>query len=256
MTARETNSLEAYLKYLQARWHHFRFTKEDILISRRLTEEAISIDPEYGQAYSLLATTHMVDVWLRTTKSPKQSLGKAIELARKAIALGAAGSHGLLGWLYAMARQHDKAIAECQQAVDLDPNSASAHAWYGMVLNSTGRFEEAVHEFEQAVRLDPFSPSWVLRSFGSAYSNTGRYEEAIATFKKAVQKAPNDLLSHLFLASAYCQAGRMEEAQTEAAEVLRIDPKFSLEYFAKQLTFKDQDRRDRFKEALRKAGLK
>jgi adenylate cyclase len=255
VTARETNSLEAYLKYLQARWHHMRFTKEDILISRRLTEEAISIDPEYGQAYSLLATTHMVDVWLRTTKSPKQSLGKAIELARKAITLGAAGSHGLLGWLYAMTRQHDKAIAECQQAVDLDPNSAVAHAWYGMVLNSTGRFEEAIHEFEQAVRLDPFSPSWVLRSLGGAYSRAGRHEEAIATCKKAVQKAPNDLLSRLFLIRVYSGAGRMEEAQTESTEVLRINPKFSLEYFAKQMTVKNQDQRDRFIEALRKAGL-
>jgi hypothetical protein len=47
----------------------------------------------------------------------------------------------------------------------------------------------------------------------------------------------------------------MEEAQTEAAEVLRIDPKFSLKYFAKQMTVKNQGQRDRFIEALRKAGL-
>ena len=131
-----------------------RFTKEDNLISRRLAEEAIFIDPEYGGAYYLLATTHMLDVWLRATKSPKQSLEKAIELARKAISLGGTGSHALLGWLYAMTRQHDKAIAECQQAVDLYPNLASAHAWYGMVLNSTGRFEEAVPVFEQAICYD------------------------------------------------------------------------------------------------------
>ena len=233
-----------------------RFTKEDNLISRRLAKEAISIDPEYGMAYFLLAATHMVDVWLQATKSPRRSMGKAIELARKAVTLDGAASHGLLGWLYAMAKQHDKAIAECQQAVDLDPNSAGAHTWYGMVLNSTGRFEEAAHELEQAMRLDPFSPGWRLRSLGGAYSATGRHEEAIATCKKAVQKAPNDLLSHLFLAKAYSVAGRMEEAQTEAAEILRINPKFSLEYFAKQLTLKNQADRDRLINALRKAGPK
>jgi adenylate cyclase len=254
--ARDTNSLDAYLKLLQALDHHMRFTKEDNLISRRLAEEAISIDSEYGGAYNLLAATHMLDVWLRATKSPKQSLGKAIELARKAVILDGASAHGMLGWLYNMTKQHDKAIAECQRAVDLDPNSAVARAWYGHVLRSVGRCEDSVHELEHAVRQNPFTDAWILRSLGGAYACTGRSEEAILTFKKALQKAPNDLLSHLLLAATYSRAGRMEEAQTEAAEVLRINPKFSLEYFAKRMTLKNQDDKDRVIDTLRKAGLK
>ena len=82
------------------------------------------------------------------------------------------------------------------------------------------------------------------------------YLKGLEASKKALQKAPNDLLSHLLLAAAYSRAGRMEEAQTEAAEVLRINPKFSLEYFAKRMTLKNQDDKDRVIEALRKAGLK
>jgi len=50
---------------------------------------------------------------------------------------------------------------------------------------------------------------------------------------------------------------REEEARAEAAEVLRINPKFSLDNFAKKLPPpKDQPRRDEYISALRKAGLK
>jgi adenylate cyclase len=254
--ARDTDSLEAYLKLLQAREHHFRFTKEDNLISRRLADEVISIDPAYGQAYVILAATHMLDIWLGATKSPRQSLGKAIELANKAVTFDGATAHAILGWLYVMAAQHDKAIAECQKAIDLDPNSASARGWYGMALRFAGRFEDSVYELEQAQRIDPFSPTWRLRALATSYSFTGRHEEAIATGKKAAQKAPNDQLSHVILALAYSMAGRMEESQTEVSEVLRINPKFSLEYFAKRMTYKNQADKDRVIEALRNAGFK
>jgi hypothetical protein len=50
--------------------------------------------------------------------------------------------------------------------------------------------------------------------------------------------------------------GREKEARAEAAEVLRIDPKFSLDFLAKILPYKDQSRRDKVINALRKAGLK
>ena len=50
--------------------------------------------------------------------------------------------------------------------------------------------------------------------------------------------------------------GREKEARAEAAEVLRINPKYSVDYYAKTLMFKDQSANDRVVDALRKAGLK
>ena len=64
--AKGTNNLEAYLKVMQARSIHMRFTKDDNLISRGLTEEAISIDPEYGNAYVLLAATYMLETFFES----------------------------------------------------------------------------------------------------------------------------------------------------------------------------------------------
>ena len=253
--AGNTNSLDAYLKYLQSREYHMRMNKEANLTSRRLLEEAISIDPEYGTAYALLGATHMLDVFLQATNSPNQSLGKAIELEQKAIALGA-DAHGVLGFLYTIIRQHDKAIVECQQAVELNPNSATARTFYGLALNLMGRFEEAVHELEQGVRLDPFSSSFSLRSLALAYCNVGRSEEAIEICKKAIQKAPDDLIARIIFIQAYSLAGQQEEAQKEAEEVLRINPNFSLESYAKTLGYKNQAYTDRVIATLRAAGLK
>ncbi len=252
--ARSTNSLEAYLKYLQAREYHFRFTKEDNLNSRRLLEEVISIDPEYGTAYALLGATHILDVFLQATDSPKRSIGEATELYRKAIALGAHAQQ-LLGFVYSMQGQHEKAIAECRRAVELDPNSANARTFYGHVLNKAGRFQEAVLELEHSLRLDPVSSSFSLRVLGITYCNVGRYEDGIAFSKKAIQKAPNDLIAYLGLTYAYSAAGRQEEAQKAAAELLRINPKFFLQSYEKRAAYKNQADTDRMIAALRKAGL-
>jgi adenylate cyclase len=253
--AKGTNSLEAFLKYLQAREYHYRFNKEDNIISRQLLEGAISIDPEFGAAYGLLGATHMQDVFIQATKSPKQSIGKAIELTRKSISLGTS-YQALLGWLYVMVKQHDKAVVECQKAIELLPSSAHARTFYGLALNSVGRFKEAVHELKQAVRLDPLSSSFVLRSLGFAYALLGRHEEAITAGKKAVERGPNDILAHIVMAYAYSASGRMNEAQAEASEVLRLNPKFSLEEFNKRLSLKYQADKDRVIDSLRKVWPK
>jgi len=251
--ARGTNSLEAYLKVIKARNIHMRFTKDDNLISRDLTEEAISIDPEYGAAYVLLAATYMLEAIIGGNQSREELMGQAIGYAKKAVELGAVGGHGMLGNLYSLIGQIDKALTECKIAVDLAPNSASELTWYGAVLIKDGQYDMAVEQLEQAGRRDPMAGTWFLRYLGSAYSLKGRHDEAISTLKKAIQKAPKDYLSRLFLTRAYVFAGKPDEAQAEAAEVLRLNPNFSLKKFAK--TYKGKDK-DRSIDAYRQAGLK
>jgi adenylate cyclase len=60
---------------------------------------------------------------------------------------------------------------------------------------------------------------------------------------------------HIHLAASYSSLGFEAEAQAEAAEILRIDPKFSLQYFAKTIPYKNQADTERLIASLRKAGL-
>jgi adenylate cyclase len=155
-----------------------------------------------------------------------------------------------------MKRDYDKAIAEGEKAVALDPGGADAHAWLGMGLNYADRPKEAIPLFEKAIRLNPFGPTSYFLNYGTSYRMMGQYQEAITQYKKALRIAPNNIIAHIALAGTYSLLGRNEEARAEAEEVLRLNPKFSLESYAKTLPFKNQAQIDRLVEALRKAGLK
>jgi adenylate cyclase len=256
--ARSTNNLEAYLKYLQARDLLNRGNPESNALARQLAEAAIALDPRFASAYYVLARTVFTQAWQGTSKSPQDSLEKSIELLHKAITLDAtnAEAHSLLGWIFSMNRQHDKAVTEGEKAVALDPNSAESHMNFGKILTFAGRYEESIPEYQTAIRLNPIPPNIYLFSLGMSYALTRQYDEAIIWCEKAVRREPNAWLARLFLAVAYSLAGRDEKARIEAEEVLRINPKFSLEKFAQNVTYKNQEDKERLIGALRQAGLK
>jgi adenylate cyclase len=254
--ARGTDNIEAYLKMGQATSYFFHADKGSNLLARQICEEIIALDPEWEVPYCLLGWTHWQDVWLRSSDFPEESVRKAFQFAQKAISLSESPiAHALLSFLYTLTRQHEKALKEGERSIALGPNSADAHAWYAYTLHTAGQPDKAISLFEKALRMNPFPPSWYFMFLGSAYRQVGRYEEAISACKKAIQKEPSNVFAHLALTSIYASSGREEEARTQAQEVLRIDPTFSIKYFAKTLPFKDQAVTDRLVEALRKAGL-
>ncbi len=256
--ARSTNNLEAYLKYLQARDLLNRGNTQSNALAKQMAQEAIALDPRFASAYYVLARTAFNEAWQETGKSPQDSLEKSIELLQKAIALVAtnAEAHSLLGWIFSMNRQHDKAVAEGEKAVALDPNSAESHLNFGKILTFAGRYEASIPEYQAAIRLNPIPPSYYLYSLGMSYALTRQYDEAITWCEKAVGRGPNSLFARVFMAAVYSLAGRDEQARIEAAEVLRINPKFSLEKFAQNVTYKNQEDKERLISALRQAALK
>ena len=72
-----------------------------------------------------------------------------------------------------------------------------------------------------------------------AYCNAGRYEEAIATQKRALARNPQFWGPHFCLAACYGHLGREAEAQAEAAEVMRVNPNFSLGVFQRSVPYKE-----------------
>jgi len=253
-----TNNLDAYLKILQARDLKRTQTVENNYKARQLAEEAIKLDPKYAQAYRWLGGTHLIDVWLGSTKSPRESLKKAVEFAQKAISLddSLGGAHGLLGNLYIMTRQYDKGMQEVERAVELEPNGADAHVFLGMGLKYVDRAEEAIPVLKKAIRLDPHTPGWYMHVLAGAYRDIEKHEEGIEWGEKAVQRNPKNVLSRVILCSIYGLAGRMDEARVQATEIMRLNPKFSVERFARTDPQKNQVAKKRYIDALRKAGLK
>ena len=252
-----TNNFEAYTKFLQGLEYGKRFNREGNLLARNITQEAIDLDPNYPRGYRLLATTHWLDVTLGISPSPKQSLMKAAQLYQKVIAMDPsdAVAHAFLGMVYTLMRQHEKGVAEAEKAVALNPNAADAQAFFGNILHFNGRHNEAIAAITKAIRLNPFPPNWYFLFLGYACCNAGRYEEAIEALKKALRVSPDNIFAHIRLAETYSLSGREQEARAEAAEVLRINPKFSFKRFVNTMPYKNNADRDLLINALRKAGL-
>jgi adenylate cyclase len=256
--AEGTKNLDAYLKCMEAYTNYLRTTKEGNALGKKLAEEVIALDPKYPRGYVLLAQIYLWDILLGTTESPEKSLVRAKDLAEKAIALDNSEStaHGLLGSIYLMSRQHDKAITQVERAISLNPNDASNSIRLGFVLLNSGRPQEAISALKNHRRLNPIPSQQYYLQLVTAYRLSGQYREAIETGKEALRQVPDNINIYLQLTAAYMMMGREEEARAAAVEVMKTNPKFSLEWYTKTIYFKNQNDIDKTIDALRKAGLK
>jgi adenylate cyclase len=157
--------------------------------------------------------------------------------------------------LYSWSGRYDEGIAEAERGVELDPNSATANFFLGMVLRYAGRSKEAIPVLRKALRLEPMAPDIFVQNLALAYFQTGDCREALTVCEKGLNRQPDNLNSHVITAIVYASCGREEDARKEANEVLRINPKFSVESYSRILPYKNPSDRDRSVQGMRKAGL-
>jgi adenylate cyclase len=216
------------------------------------------IDPNYARAYAMLCASH-VYAWFEPFDCDYLSLAaidRAVELAETAVRLDARlpQAHAQLGHVLVFKRQHDGAIAEFERAFALNPNFIdNRFAW---VLLYAGEPARAIKVLKANIRLDPFQPLiFSLGAMGMANYMLRRYGEAVLFFRECASRLPNLQTPHLWLATSYAQSGQLREARTEAAEVLRINPGFTLEGYERLLPYKDPKDAEHRLDGLRKAGL-
>ncbi len=252
-----TDNLEAYDAFLRAEAYFWRYTQEAHAQARQLYERALALDPQYAAAHASLAVTYLVE-WIWQWSQDPQTLDRALVLAQRALALDNSlpVAHRVLGAVYLLHEQYEQAIAEGERALSLDPNDADAYVTLAMILNFVGRLEDAIGLIEQAMRLNLHYPAWYAQQLGIAYRLAGRYEEAAAAHHRALARNPDFLAAHLGLAAIYGETGQEAKARTAVAEVLRINPHFSLEALRRGTPLKDRAAFERFRAALHKAGLK
>jgi len=142
-----------------------------------------------------------------------------------------------------------------ERALTLEPNGADVNALLGLMLRYLGRPEEAISVLEKAIRLNPIPPAWYLYNMGDAYRLAGLHDKAIESFKKVLKQNPDHFLAKVYLAATYGETGQKEEGQRVAEEVIQINPKFSVEPYAKRLPYRNRDDIEQIIEGLHKAGL-
>jgi adenylate cyclase len=259
LTAKGTKNLEAYLKVVQASQVRYGYNEQSFATAKKLAEEAIALDPKYAMAYAVVGMTLANEVNIGQYKDPREVLERARKYGEKAVALddSLAYAHVALGLALVMSRDYDRAISEAQRAVDLEPGSAVANLHLGVCLSLSGQYQQSLPALKKSLRLSPVPIPTSLSQLGFTYRMLGQYQDSIAVLKELTQREPDSLSGRLHLAASYMLAGKESEARAEVAEVLRINPNFSLEQYANSNPMKNRiDLTEHFIEPLRKAGLK
>ncbi|MBA3715958.1 MAG: winged helix-turn-helix domain-containing protein [Pyrinomonadaceae bacterium] len=211
-----TENVEAYQLYIKGRYFWEKRTEQGIKKGIQFAEQIIGIDPTFVSAYVGLADSYsFLGEYLHL--DPNKAFPKAKEAALKALEIDAtlAEPHAALAeTLLFHDWDWDGAEREYRQAIELNPNYASAQHFYTWLLMMQGRFDEAQFRIEQAQKIDPGSLTLNTAVGLPAYFSRD-YDRAIKQFRQTLDLDPDYIHAHYYLGAALTHKGMYREAIAE-----------------------------------------
>jgi len=162
-----------------------------------------------------------------------------IHLIEDVVATGRAfaDAHHLLGLSYSLVGQHDKALEELDEALDLNPRYVEALVHRALVLNQLGREDEADAALRRAGQVGSdaqrgFAGHVAAKlanhhaSLGDAYVEAGGLGEGIEQYQAALALGPGFHDLRYKLGRLFLEAGRVLEAREQFEVIVRDRPNF------------------------------
>lgn len=252
-------SLDAWDLLMRALSHYWRVTRQDHDTARALLERAIAIDPNYGQALSLLAVNDMFGVHLGWAQlAAVAPVAEAAALAAVRCDHEDAWAHAALGSVCFSTRRLADALAEFEQALALYPNFSLAQGYYALALSYAGRSQDSFEAAQRAIRLSPRDPSLAIYHGIAAYARftERRYDEAIALAREAIRHRGDLTGAYRVLAVSAGMTGDGPLAEMALGELRRTQPGISLHWITTQLPWANDGDREHYLEGFRRAGLR
>jgi len=119
---------------------------------------------------------------------------ESIRLYRESISVHpTADAHTYLGWAYSFQGRIDEAIAQCEIAIQLDPQFGNPYNDIGVYLMQQQKFDEAVPWLERAKEARRYEPRhFPYINLGRVYMIKGMLQKAIEEFRGALKLNPDD----------------------------------------------------------------
>ena len=216
LNVEEKKQLEAYRLYLKGRNAWNKRTGDALQQAIEFFNQAIAIDPNYGDAYAGLADCYNMLVVYGRLK-PKEGFPKAKEAATRALEINenSAEAHTSMAFIrFRFDWDRSATEREFQTAIRLKPAYAPAHQWYSSYLVAVERFDEAIAEAKRTSELEPLS--FVASShLGWIYYLSGDNDKAIEQCRKILELDPTSFPARRYLGLAYEAKGMYAEAITE-----------------------------------------
>jgi len=243
---------------MRALSHFWRVTQKDNALAQSFLEKAIAIDPHYGQALSVLATSQTFGAYMgwadmsATVPAAERAALKAIQADNED-----PWAHHALGCAYLLTRRFDEALAEFVLVLRLNPNFSLAQAIYGLTLAFCGQWQNADEAARRALRLSPRDPLSALYYGVASYAQfVGRnYDEALQLAQAAIRLRSDYASAYRLLAASAAMAGQTDVAASALQELRRTQPGISLAWIANQMPMKLETEREHYVAAFRRAGL-
>ncbi|KRR04887.1 adenylate/guanylate cyclase domain-containing protein [Bradyrhizobium valentinum] len=249
-----TDNMAAYECVLAAKVLHHRSQRDANAEAQRLLDRAIALDPNYAHAHAWKACVlgqTWVYGWCADRDATFQRVADELQIA---LALDDNDSdvHRILAAVNLTRDDHDKAAYHQERAIALNPNYDLVVVQQGEFLTWLGRPEEGIDWIRKAMRLNPYHPERFWNHLGRALYCAERFAEAAEAFARITRP---DHTHHAFLAAIFAQMGNNVAAAAHAAEVVKLEPTFSVAAYLATQHYKQEADRRRHEAGLLKAGL-
>ena len=223
LSKRPTENAEAYQLYLQGLFYGNKWTQSDFKKAADYFTQAVDKDSHYALAYAGLADTYSLlgdsgylapsEAWPKAKTAAMQALEIDPSLAEAHTSLGLVKEH--FEWDWAGAEK------EFRSAIQLNPNSATAHLWFGDYLANMNRNEEALRETKKALELDPLSLI-INTELGWQLYLARENDQAIDQLHKVLDIDPRFSPARRTLEEVYARMGKQKEAVAEREKALSL----------------------------------
>jgi adenylate cyclase len=185
---------------------------ETVPQARRAVERALALDANLAQAHKVRGLIAMNHDWDRS--GAEQALTRAVQLGP-----GSASAHLWNAWRLALLeKRHDLALIELQEAERLDPLDLQVKTQIGYVHHFRHDLDRAIAQFEQVVALEP-SFAFAHYALGDACTQRGQFDRAIEEFNKSIELGGRSVNHVGVLGYAYARWGQRERAHEHLQEL-------------------------------------
>ena len=185
---RQPTAVEPYEYYLRGRQCLHRMNQPDLYQSRRMFEQALTLDAEYAPAWAGLASVHaMLFEWWGARDEDLEHADRASQIAMR-LAPDLADAHVAGGFASSLHRRYDEAQAHFEAAARINPHLFDAYYYYARTCFARGDVARSAELFRKAaeVRREDVQSLVLL---GQSLQMLGRHEEASAANREAIARA-------------------------------------------------------------------
>jgi TolB-like protein/DNA-binding winged helix-turn-helix (wHTH) protein/cytochrome c-type biogenesis protein CcmH/NrfG len=252
-----TANLQAYDLFQEGQRLYKISTLETNQQALEVYRKAVEIDPLYGRAYGAMAVVLAINYRRDWTDTPNATLDRALQLAKKAVALD--DSTPQTWWALGFVHLAQKDFAQAEQAamksIEVAPNYADGYGLLAVINSYAGNPEKAIAYNDKGIRLNPYYSHEYLVTYGLAYYTLADYTRAISILEQGYVRNPNHAVIKFLLCASYAAAGRQQEAEWLALELQSATPATTLGSIARSIPLARSDTLNALLGDLRTAGL-